>query len=116
MIELHMLFEHIGISAETATALIARYEEPMLMRHALQTLWQISQGRIENPAGWFIASLRGNYTPPLGFPSELDARTIRFQLDEITFAEVEKCAHAHPNRVMQARAQILINALTKGAQ
>ena len=67
MIELQILFDALSISAETATALIARYDEATLLRHALQTLWQMSQGRITNPAGWFIASLRGNFTPPIGF-------------------------------------------------
>jgi hypothetical protein len=111
MLELQMLFDTLGISAETATALIARYDEATLLRHALQTLWQMSQGRITNPAGWFIASLRGNFTPPIGFPSEWDVRTIRFQLDATTFAEIEQSAAQHPDRVMQARAKILINRL-----
>jgi len=114
MLELQMLFDTLGISAETATALIARYDEAALLRHALQTLWQMSQGRITNPAGWFIASLRGNFTPPIGFPSELQTHTITFALDATTFAEVEQCAAQHPDRVMQARAKILINRL-KGA-
>jgi hypothetical protein len=111
MIELQILFDALAISEETATGLIARYDEATLLRHALQTLWQMSQGRITNPAGWFIASLRGNFTPPIGFPSELDVRTIRFQLDATTFAEIEQCAAQHPDRVMQARARILINHL-----
>jgi hypothetical protein len=114
MIELQILFDALAISEETATALIARYDEANLMRHALQTLWQMAQGRITNPAGWLIASLRGNFTPPIGFPSELDAHTIRFQLDATTFAEIEQCAAQYPDRVMQARAKILINRL-KGA-
>ena len=111
MIELQILFDALAISEETATALIARYDEANLMRHALQTLWMMSLGRIANPPGWFIASLRGNFTPPIGFPSELQTHTITFALDATTFAEVEQCAAQHPDRVMQARAKILINRL-----
>jgi|GEM_PF-1922358 hypothetical protein len=111
MTELKTLLDALSISDETATALIARYDEPTLLRHALQTLWQMSQGRVTNPAGWFVASLRGNFTPPIGFPSELQTHTITFALDATTFAEIEQCATQHPDRVMQARAKILIDRL-----
>ena len=62
------LLETIGFSAVAIAQLIAKYELDYLDRHALQTIWMMSQGRTVNPTGWMIASLRGDFKAPFDMP------------------------------------------------
>lgn len=80
----------MGFSEPTVTRLREQYSVAHIHTHMRQTLWLVGQGKVVNPTGWMIASLRENFSPPYGYPAELTTHTMTIQLDERTFAEVEQ--------------------------
>jgi len=80
----------LGFSPTTVERIRASYATDHIHRHLRQTLWLVSVGKVANPTGWMIASMRENFSEPFGYPAELAARSMTIQLDESTFAEVEK--------------------------
>lgn len=57
----------LGITERVAGDLLARYPHAYLWRMVLQTRYMRRQGMVRNPAGWFIASVRGHWHAPAGF-------------------------------------------------
>lgn len=85
-----ILTEIIGLSAESASALIDEYGELAAQRHALHCLYAIDKGRVKNPPAWFTASLRNDWSAPYGMPSNWLPTVLHFRVDENTFAEIER--------------------------
>lgn len=87
---LDALLLSLGYSVTTVERIRASYTTAHIHRHIRQTLWLVSQGKVTNPTGWLIASMREDFGPPYGFPAQQVVSSMTIQLDETTFAEVEK--------------------------
>ena len=53
-----------GISENTARQLAVQYDLDLIAEHITNTARAIELKWVNHPAGWFIASLRGNWGPP----------------------------------------------------
>lgn len=65
----------LGVSERVAGDMAGRYASPYLWRKVRQTRYARRIGRVANPAGWFVASVRGDWPAPAGYDdwAELDA-------------------------------------------
>ena len=90
---IQILIEHIGLSAESAQTLIQTYGELDVQRHAMYFLYAMNQGRVKIPPAWFTASLKHNWSAPVGMPPGWEPTVLRFRIDENTFAEIQKTIH-----------------------
>jgi hypothetical protein len=84
------LLLRLGLSTQAIIEIAKHYDEPTILRHARQTEWLDQQGKVYNPPGWLIASLRGNFKPPHGFPLDLVPSVLTFRLDGETYAVVQR--------------------------
>jgi hypothetical protein len=82
-----MTKKEIGLSEKSAALLIEEHSELDVQRHAMYCLWMMDQGKVHVPPAWLTASLKGDWSPPLGMPSEWLPMVLRFRVDENTFAE-----------------------------
>jgi len=85
-----ILTEIIGLSAESATALIDEFGELAVQRHATHCLYAMDKGRVKNPPAWFTASLKHDWSAPYGMPLNWLPSVLHFRVDENTFAEIER--------------------------
>ena len=82
-----ILFEEIGLSEKSAALLIDEYGELAVQRHAMYCLWMMDQGKVHIPPAWLTASLKGEWSAPLGVPSDWLPTVLHFRVDENTLAE-----------------------------
>lgn len=57
----------LGVSPRVAKDILGRYEAEYIRQHLNQTWHALNVGLARQAAGWFVASLRGNWDPPRGF-------------------------------------------------
>ena len=87
---IQLLTEYIGLSAESASALIDEFGELDVQRHAMHCLYAMDQGRVKNPPAWFTASLKNDWSAPYGMPLNWLPTVMHFRVDENTFAQIER--------------------------
>lgn len=87
---MQVLIEGIGLSEESAKALIDEFGELAVQNHAMHCLYAMEKGRVKSPPAWFTASLRNNWAAPTGMPREWLPNVMHFRLDENTFIEIER--------------------------
>ena len=71
--------QNLDVSERVAGSMIARYAWPYLWRKVRQARYARRVGVARNPAGWFIASVRNNWKPLVGFDewAEMDPEEYR---------------------------------------
>jgi len=76
--------QNLGVSERVAGSMIARYDWSYLRRKVRQARYARRTGVARNPAGWFIASVRNNWKPLVGFDewAEMDPEEYREALFE----------------------------------
>lgn len=92
------LLLHLGLSTQAIIEIARQYDEPYILRHARYTEWQCQKGRVDNPPGWLVTSLKFNFCKPRDFPAEREPVILTFKLDGDTFAVVQKIEKVEGNR------------------
>ena len=57
----------LGVSERVAGDIIGRYPRAYLWRMVQQTRYARRRGLASHPAGWFVASVRGDWAAPAGY-------------------------------------------------
>jgi hypothetical protein len=84
-----VLIEIIGLSEESASALIDEFGELAAQRHAMHCWYAMDKGKVKNPPAWFTASLKHDWSAPYGMPLDWLPSVLHFRIDENTFVEFE---------------------------
>ncbi|MBM3128207.1 MAG: hypothetical protein FJ009_06150 [Chloroflexi bacterium] len=85
---LTMLTEAIGLSLTTVANLAEEFDELHLHNHALYCIWQMHRGRVKTPPGWYIASVKNDWSAPVDFDRTWQPKVLTFRVDPTTFAQI----------------------------
>jgi hypothetical protein len=84
------LADTVEVSAETIDQLLTKHDPMDIVRHLRYTIYLTwHRKKLNNPPGWFVTSLRGNFKAPTGY-TENDPNKLTFALDDETFVEIVK--------------------------